>query len=464
MTYLSRSLGAGCLALSLQLLPASAADQYKLDIVNNNTGLSDLWVTFLGAEFSSAPSWSGGQSISTGTSYKVSNSMIGTAINNMPTDWSGNMYLSNSSIGSTAPNPTNFNTDQYQILEFSGSATSAAPDITYINYYSFPVELHSTDAANTSSTRGTPKAGVNLSQLRNDLAGLTSSTNSTSSNTTVVRNSTSYTAAGPITRVISPANGSGANGSVVDKYPSFAAYLSDTFPSASPVTSIKIDNTYSGEASPPNVRFEAQTYTVSSISYDATTGDLKIEGSSTDVNTSTTKIDSFTLTSNVDVEAFSESIYQAVLDYDYSFKKTSGETATTGSGNTGSNDVFATVTRDLLAGFSFGFIGSDLYGDDTSEEWQKMTSEYYGDLWSSDKEFYNQWANVFQNYFDDVYTQQFSDFLANSDFTPTIQVGGGETLTVTLLDESSFIPEPASAGLLLGGVGILLTLRRRQRR
>jgi len=64
---------------------------------------------------------------------------------------------------------------------------------------------------------------------------------------------------------------------------------------------------------------------------------------------------------------------------------------------------------------------------------------------------------------DSVYTQQFSDFISNSAFTPTIQVGGDETLTITLLDETAFIPEPTSAALLMGSIG-LLALRRRQRR
>ncbi len=445
----TRSAVAGCLALTVQLLPVSAADLYTVDIVNDssNSALDDLYVTFIGSAFSSAPTWSGGQSISVGNTYQLSQGNIGTTINNMPTDWGGNLYVGNSDLGGGAPNPTDFNSNQYQIIEFGGNATQASPDITYINWYSFPVSLNST-TSQPSQNRGIPKAGVNLSNLRTDLANLTSSTSNVgnSANTTVVRNSTSNTAAGTITRVVGPSNASGAFGSVSDKYPSFNNYINAAFPnSGNQASNIQIMNMYSGGGSGATAN---QTYTVTTLTYDGST--LTIDGNATVVG-------NFTMTASLTPDEFSEVLYRNVMTYAY----TSDSGGSNPTGNTGDNNVFSAISRDVMAPFNFGFTLSAAYGSLTSEQQQQAT-EYFSQI-QPDDPFYNAWANVFSQYFDDIYSFPFNDFIADTVLTPTVQVEGGDTLTITLLNEADFVPEPTSAAMLIGGLG-LLALRRRQRR
>jgi len=421
--------------LLLSASPAFGADTYTIDFENENASISGPYVTFYGAAFSSTPQGADGTSIGLEESYLLS--MLMNGIDEMPTDWGGNLYISDSALTETSPNPTiTTDTTRYQVIEFAGSGTSAAPDITYINWYSFPVKLAST-TSQSSQTRGMPNSGQDLDALPAALASLSIQS---PTNTTVVRN-----AENEILRVIGPSNGNGPDGSVTDKYPSFGDYIDATFPDATPISTILIDNTYSGVQSPPNVRFENQDYTTSSISYD---------GSTLTINGSTTRIFAFTLTAEISEESLSEKIYRAVIDYDYSYMETDGGSTTMGSGNTGSNDVLATVTRDLLAGFAFGFIGSDAEGDMTSAEWQDATG-YFGDI-QPDDPFYNEWAGIMNEYFSDVYTFPFSDFLSSTVFTPTIQVEGDDTLTITLLA----VPEPARF-LQLGVAVLVLALRRR---
>ena len=424
---------------------SSLSETYTIEVQNEIFSLDETYIIFYpGSGFDCTPLL-GATEIQLNTSYPLSSSQ--NQITCMPTNWAGNLYLSDAPLTASRPNPTD-TSDQtrYQPIEFAGTTSQAAVDITYINWYSLPLELAST-TSQSSQTRGLPISGADVGELSEQLANLSIQE---PTNTTVVRNGINQ-----IVRVIGPSNGPGPDGSVSDKYPSFSDYIDATFPSASSVTSINIDNVFSGNGLSGTLN-QRQRYQVTDIRFDAQAGMLTLTGNTTEdcgFQFCDDVISTFTMTSMVSSEEFSDAIYRAVLDYTYTYTA-SGGASESGSGNTGSNDVFATVSRDLLAGFSFGFIGSAIEGGQTSAQWQTAT-EYFSEL-QPDHPDYNVWGNVLAGYFQDVYTFPFSDFISNTVFTPTIQVATDHQLTIT-------VPEPTNLLQGVAALGTLVALSRRRR-
>lgn len=201
-----------------------------------------------------------------------------------------------------------------------------------------------------------------------------------------------------------------------------------------------------------------QTYTGQSADYDGTT--LTISGSSSESG-----VGQYLLTWTGTPDELTDAIYSAVINgYDVTYNNGADSW---NNGGTGDNNVFSAITRDLLAGFNFGFINSEttsslgVVGDLTSEQWMSLS---YQDAFANaqtNADYYNVWAAAFAETFGDVYTFPFNDFL--SGFAPEMNMNSGDTLTVTLLGYNA-VPEPSSIVLLGIAAGLLCSSRRRNLR
>jgi len=136
------------------------------------------------------------------------------------------------------------------------------------------------------------------------------------------------------------------------------------------------------------------------------------------------------MTSTISYNDLSNAIYLTVLNYAWSYNGPNGS-GSNRKGNTGDNNVFSAISRDLLAGFAFGFIGSSAYGNQPSSDWQMATTSKIFSGIQPKEPYYNQWANVINGCFDDVYTFPFNDYLPG--YAPELPVVSGDTVTVTIL-------------------------------
>jgi hypothetical protein len=245
------------LALTATLAEAQTV---SLSIVNQNTDITDPWVTFV-QSLNTTSTWpsngqssshlkgpalsatAGATSLQNGVSYRLS--VIGTSIT-MDANWAGNIFFSDSELSSVlgksgqspvqTPNPnpppafstpplsqppfypTNPNgavtTDhgRYNYIELAGgSSTSINPDITSINYYSVPIQM---TRASDGATRGAPASLAALAALPGNLSAISGNS------TNVV-----VTSGGSTVRVISPDNGAAA----YNNYPTFNNYINSAF-------------------------------------------------------------------------------------------------------------------------------------------------------------------------------------------------------------------------------------------
>jgi len=352
-------------------------------------------------------------SLVNGTSYELDD--IDSTLQMNPESWQGHMYISDAAL--TPPTsgglPVDMaytstrDTGRYQYLEFAGSTSTASVDITYINWYCFPLQMQST-TQQASQTRGAPLSSANLSHLQAKLAAL-----SDNNVATVVKN-----ASNQIVRVISPNAG---NPKWLPLYLSFSNYLASVFIDS--VQQIPINNLYSGHSKPPSPDYERQNYQTSSVTYGGQT--LKIQGT-------TSLLGDFTMSSEMFWQQFNSVIYLSVMNYSWSYAgqgKIAG--ASNLNGNTGDNNVFSAISRDLLAGFAYGFAGSEKYGTQNSSAWMKASATGVFSHIQPEHSYYNPWANAIAANFADVYTFPFNDFL--NSHAPEINVNSGDTLTVTLL-------------------------------
>ena len=394
---------------------------YTIKFVNNNSSIAKPWVTFVQATEvvndntqligpPLAAAGGNGTSMQNGVSFSLAD--INNTISMSPSDWQGHLYLSDSPLAlpksGAFPVDANYtattDTARYQYLEFAGSPAQANIDITYINWYSIPLQMErTTSRLSGSNTRGMPKSQAALSSLLPTLAGLTNN-----NPITAVRNSDDQ-----IVRVISPNAG---NPHWLPLYLSFKDYLSSVFLSGA--ETIHLNNTYDGIETPKSPDFKQQNYKTSSVTY--CEGELIIKGT-TDV------LGDFQMTSNIDFETFNWMLYLAVMSYSWSFGSTSNA-----NGNTGDNNVFAAISRDLIAGFAFGFIGSKQFGSQPSSAWMEASDTEVFNSIQPDNPHYNPWANAINACFSDVYTFPFNDYLNN--FAPELAISDGDTLTVTLLN------------------------------
>jgi Beta-1,3-glucanase len=392
---------------------------YTINFVNNNSDIATPWVTFVqatqvvnkttelvGPVFAAVDG--NGTALKNGASYSLAD--INNTISMGPTDWQGHLYISDSAL--TLPTSGGLPVDaaytvttdtaRYQMLEFAGSSTQANTDITYINWYSIPLQMESTTSQTSGgNARGVPKSQTVLSAMLTTLTGL-----SGNNPMTVVTNS-----ANQIVRVISPNAG---NPSWLPLYASFKDYLDKVF--SVPTATILLQNTYDGIGNPPSPDFQPQEYQSSSVTYDGTT--LTIQGT-------TPILKDFTMTSAMDADTFNSVLYLAVMSYAWSYGTTSNS-----SGNTGDNNVFSAISRDLMAGFAYGFIGSEQFGSQPSSAWMGASdTEVFSDI-QPNNPYYNPWANAINDCFSDVYTFPFNDFLTG--YAPELTTNDGDTLTITL--------------------------------
>ena len=344
-------------------------------------------------------------SLENGKSYSLSS--IQNTLKMGPQDWNGHMYVSDGPLTLNEvnklpvdPNYTlSSDTTRYQLLEFAGSTTQTNIDITYINWFSMPLEI----STSSTNTRGKPKAHTYPGELFSPLESL-----SADNAITVIKNN------GNLVRIVS----ANAGGKWMDVYPSFEKYIKSVFSGSN---TINLSNQYDGIQNPPSDDFKPQSYQSSSVSYDGTT--LEIKGT-------TSELGKFSMTSKLSYGDLSNAIYLSVLNYAWSYDGTNGS-GSNKNGNTGDNNVFSAISRDLLAGFAFGFIGSSAYGTKPSSEWQSATtSNVYSGI-QPNEPYYNQWANIINGCFNDVYTFPFNDYL--SGYAPELPVSSGDTVTVTIL-------------------------------
>ena len=247
--------------------------------------------------------------------------------------------------------------------------------------------------------------------------------------------------------MIGPPNANGPSDPLLSDFPSFAPYIAKAFNSkGAPVTAINISNNYSGQGGNPDptktictgAAFAAQSYSTTSISYDASTGALSIQGTGG-------KVGNFTLTGRVPISpapkdcggsvgpltcysakvtpaALSAAFYRAVLDYSVANPTCSATKAETN----GANDVFSVVVRDFLVGFASGFVNSTvpapasvtpptIYGLMKSSQWSTNAAKLFTGVQPANLNFYNPWGNaVFNVLGNKVYGFQYSDYFAEA--------------------------------------------------
>ncbi len=393
---------------------------YTIKVESKNGHVQSPWVTFIQANNPAGligpplAATYNGNALQNGISQLLSgpSSTIGMG----PTNWQGHLYFSDAALTlprSSAGCPTDpaytdtTNKTRYQNLEFAGSPTSANVDITYINWYSIPLQMQSTSPQSAGGdTRGRPKPGAQLKTLDTALAGLTKS-----NPVTVVKNSNYH-----IVRVISPNAG---NPQWLPLYPRFSHYLNEIFIDGGPAPILQ--NAYDGIKDPPSPDFQPQTYTVSKVTYNGLT--LAITGTST-------VLGPFTMTSDMIIADFSSVIYMAVMTYAWAYTGDRG--GSNPNGNTGDNNVFSAISRDLMAGFAYGFVASTQYGSKPSSAWQTAPRNALFSAIQPSKPYYNAWANAIYGCFSDVYSFPFNDFVSGS--PPELAVNDGDALTVTLLN------------------------------
>lgn len=226
------------------LLCASAlslhAATFDLNVVNQaNSGIDDPWITFVqsldttdtygtngitttalnGPALSAQATISGSSTaLVNGVAYQLSTITSNISID---ADWAGNIFFSNGALALGASGqsasildqpfsqpilyPTNPNgavtadTLRYNYIELGGgSSTVIAPDITYINFFSVPLQM---TRLSDGATRGAPSSQTALDNLRSTLTSLSGSS------TTVVVND-----ANGVARIVSPDNGATAQG------------------------------------------------------------------------------------------------------------------------------------------------------------------------------------------------------------------------------------------------------------
>lgn len=407
---------------------------YTITFANNDATITSLYLTFIQATGSGLPALSATyvdssgqqQNIVNGQSYLLGtgNGAIGTmSITMAPMDWIGHLYLSDQPLPLGTVNPPTdpaytitTDTVRFQNLEFAGSDTVASPDITYINWYSMPLQM-----SDGSNQRGVPSSQTALSALMNNLVNLAGN-----SPVLVVKNSQSQ-----IIRVISPNAGMP---NWLPLYPTFTSYLNSAF--ANGADPIQLNNTYSGVANPTSPNFEPQTYQSSSVVFDAAAQTITISGS-------TSVLGTFRMTMTADSAPnnsapFTTEIYLTVISYQWQYSGQGSVPPDNGTGQTGNNDVFSAISRDFLAGFNFGFINSAAFGNQPSSAWMNAAA---GNVFSAIQPsipFYNPWANAMAAVFSDVYTFPFNDYLTA--YAPELNVNIGDTLSVTVLSSAAENP------------------------
>jgi hypothetical protein len=121
---------------------------------------------------------------------------------------------------------------------------------------------------------------------------------------------------------------------------------------------------------------------------------------------------------------FNYALYNNVLSY-----SVANSACTNGAvENNGANDVFSVVVRDMLVGFTSGFVDSTVkapsslspptpkaatYGAMTSQQWSTSATQIFGGVQPTARN-YNPWGAAFFGLFrNQVYGFQYSDYFAS---------------------------------------------------
>jgi len=428
-----------------------ASSPYWVSLLNNNTSLSDPYVTFFPGSTSSGgfkyvPT--SGSTVGQMTAFPNHTSMKLSDLDNAvlyasSLSLGGNLYFSETGLqvstggqnptcvaispsNQQAPSPVstgdcNYKT-RWQFAELGG-----VYDITYINLYSIPLSINQGALSYGEIT----KSGATLSGFKTALGNLKTTAKSAF-----------VSSGGKFVRANSPANA----GATLKDYPSLSGYLGAAFSaSGTPTTAISISNAYS--ATTPDTKsticagnagkaFATQSYTAD-VTYDATSKALTITGNASAAGAFTIKgwtpvanppatckgsigAKSNCYTAGVSPKAFSEAIYTAVLNYSVD-NPACGSTEVESNG---ANDVFSAVVRDTLVGLASGFVNSTepspagtapatTYGTMTSSQWSADASKLFGGVQKTNP-YYSTWAGaVYDTFGSRVYGFQYSDFFTS---------------------------------------------------
>jgi hypothetical protein len=447
----------GWIACSVLGICGHPAGAELLMTFNNNTTYSDsqVHVYFYGGALD-ATNVDGGAAIGYQTSYSFHELKDGIHV----TSASGRAYFTiNGSFAQGIvpeafnPSGTGYNTRFDKVELFYGPPAPSVTNLTSVDFFSFPIEAR-TYASAADYTNHVPAETLSMKNGATTKSIITGLQSLVGSDTTSYRKNSS----GDFVRFLS---GSQAQAGV---YPDLSGYVDHarTWASTHGGTVANLHNSYGGITGATEDRFKQQDYTFSAH-LDAS-NNLTLTGSGDVIGagwTITIKNDG---PNGTDTDYVANQIY--LQNPTYTASK-SGETSVTET--VGSNSVFSTAVRDIVAGFGFGFVASDkvhdgtAIGELTSAQWMLLDEARTGALLfagarDDGKLYYNQYAEwIAQNY--DGYGQPFSDFTRKvfDDLTTTYQV----EYTVHLpLGED--IPEPAS--LLLLAVGVPLLARRRRGR
>ena len=367
----------------------------------------------------------------------------------------------NCSLWKPAPAPTppapsltnttdcNRNT-RWQYVELAGNY-----DITYINVFSVPLAL----------SQGKKNYGImspaSILALEETLAGLGTAA-------AVYPPSWLKTKANFI-RVVSPVAAPSPSDPLMKPYlPSISSYLTDAFKGGVASPPINISNLYDGTGQaqstptsvcpvppkshfpppwPPNNQpaFQPQNYVTKKITYDKNI--LTITGTTTPVTKGRPAVGDFTITANLTLPAFAFALYQSVVTYSVDNRYCTPRATETN----GANDVFSAVVRDVLVGFSSGFVDSKArapngltnppaktYGTMTSKQWSNSAAALYAGVQPPASKHFNLWANAITRVLgNQVYSSQYTDFFrANGPLgTPQVTPVKNVPMQITIMDD-----------------------------
>lgn len=397
-----------------------------LQIVNNNgIALPNPWISFNSpnnlVSFVDTTT-NAFVTVQANTSYQLSRVANGSFFINA-TGIGGRVFVSAQAMSfpdGALPSPTNPNDPNYkfrwQFLEVGGDY-----DLSFVDLYSIPMAFN--QGALTFGAATSAQLGTFVSTLK----GLTTTSGAAAQ----------YDSTNSLVRIISP-----AESSIVTAYPSLSTYIGKTN-----FAGLTISDSYNGVAPdklPPNAAcaataYAGQAYATTSITYDGAS--LTITGNTTVAGQNpvpftivASKQTSVQQTDTLTAQAFSSAIYMGEMDYSVT---SSICATTTKTENNGANDVFSVVIRDILAGFSVGYVGSSAYGGLPSSAWWSSNTIFGGLQPGSTTAapLYNPWAAavyaLFQN---QVYGFQYSDHFTTLG-SPLVSIQPGSPLQLILLNE-----------------------------
>lgn len=420
-------------------------NSYTINFAATNDNLENYYVTFVTDSGTPVPfnATLNGNPLSDFSSFTPT---VDDVVEIFSIAWLGDMYVSTLAFNDNPPLFTSDTTNSFQCLEFSGPSTFTKVDVTYMNWYSIPIQIGNTT---TGTNYGVPSVNFTQAGILNQLESLTNSPA-----TTVIND-----ANGNFLRIIGP----NANVPYIGTYPSFKKYLKYVFEKGENNynTFIRLENLYDGVQNPTHVWKMRQTYdnldsTYNTywVSYDTKTSVFEIKGNTTfidpDNDQPTGATSTYTIQANYTPDQMNTNIYLSQFAYTWSMVYTDPQGNNHNyaklAADIADNDVFAAIVRDFLVGFNCGFVLSEIkdeltgkfYGADSSQEWQNCDgSTLFYDLQNNavpnpPPYYYNSWANVIYQNFSNVYSFAFSDFIPA--INPQLLVNSGDNLLVTILN------------------------------